>query len=745
MSSELTELFQNDAVDKQYTISYGDGVIENDRICGESMDITENLCSEEYLRFGCCEAGTFKIRIVNEVIPLIGKKLNVSVTLKGESNFQLGCYIVDSDKPTADRQYRDVVAYDAMYEIISANVADWYNTILPDADSTVNLKEFRTGFIEYFGLEQEEVSLINDGMVVERTIEPAEISGKDVIEAVCELNGCFGHIGRDGKFHYVFLPKYIQGLYPAEDLYPSEDLYPAEPNSERIDKSHYISCQYEDFITGGITKLQIRQEENDIGAIVGDGDNCYIVEDNFLVYGKSAEDLETIAQNLLGVIENVTYRPFSADAKGNPCLEVGDAVRLNTKYEIVESYILERCLKGVQALRDTYSAEGVETYDEDVNDIRKSIIQLKGKTNTLERTVEETKSTITDVEKGLQSRITQTAAEIKLETSRTLESYATTEKMNAAIEVSATDITQKVSATYQTKDDMGNYSTTMEMNSAIDQKANSILLKVGEKYVDGTTYQSYIEQTAREIESKVSEGDVCSVINQSADSIHFAADRLSWESTYSSMEEDGTFRTSEAYITGGGIEIGGAALEEVKVAVRYKDNYATEMSASAFVLHALFGVNPMEYANINTAASWLYAPLTLGTGGGQRDYQLYVASNTLNSKIANTLELDNSPVVGSDRNLKEDIRYMTDEECIENILNLQQAEFVYKSQPDILHHGIIAQDAEENFAKGWTPVRQAGQYKAVAYEEIIGDLIGAVKYLHGRVQELERKLGTEED
>lgn len=593
-------------------------------------------------------------------------------------------------------------------------------------------------------MEQEEVSLINDGMVVERTIEPAEISGKDVIEAVCELNGCFGHIGRDGKFHYVFLPKYIQGLYPAEDLYPSEDLYPADPDSERIDKSHYISCQYEDFITQGITKLQIRQEENDIGAIVGDGDNCYIVEDNFLVYGKSAEDLETIAQNLLGVIENVTYRPFSADAKGNPCLEVGDAVRLCTKHEIVESYILERRLKGVQALRDTYSAEGEEYYSEDVNDVRKSIIQLKGKTNTLERTVEETKSTITDVEKGLQSRITQTAAEIELDVSKKLKNYATTKSMDAAIKLSAEGITQEVSENYQTKDDMGNYSTTAQMDSAIKQKADEIIQYVSEEYVNGETYESYKKQTAKLIEQKVSEGEVSSIISQEAGKIHIESDRLAWKSTYTSMTEEGELSTRKVNITGGHIEIYGDTLAETKVAVRYMDNYATEMSPSAFILHALFGVNPMEYANINTNASWLYAPLTLGTGGGQRNYQLYVASNTLNSKIANTLELDNSPVVGSDRNLKDDIRYMTDEECIQNILNLQQAEFVYKSKPDILHHGIIAQDAEENFAKGWTPVRQAGQYKAVAYEEIIGDLIGAVKYLHGRVQELERKLGTEE-
>ena len=39
-----------------------------------------------------------------------------------------------------------------------------------------------------------------------------------------------------------------------------------------------------------------------------------------------------------------------------------------------------------------------------------------------------------------------------------------------------------VSATYQTKDDMGNYATTKAMNSAIEQKANQITSTVSETY-----------------------------------------------------------------------------------------------------------------------------------------------------------------------------------------------------------------------------------------------------------------------
>ena len=85
-----------------------------------------------------------------------------------------------------------------------------------------------------------------------------------------------------------------------------------------------------------------------------------------------------------------------------------------TRYEIIESYILERHLKGIQALRDTFSAKGVERYSEKVNSVHKSIVQLRGKTNTLTRNVQETKSELKDTRENLQSQITQLAGQIIL-------------------------------------------------------------------------------------------------------------------------------------------------------------------------------------------------------------------------------------------------------------------------------------------------------------------------------------------
>lgn len=413
------DLFMDDSVSKQLIIEFGNTVITNEDLFDQTMTLEESLCSQEELHFGACEASVLKFKVANIVAPMKDKWLSVKMVLNNHTDepFIIGRYKVSEDKLTSDRMWREITAYDAMYDIINADgseMAAWYNNVLPNIDSTVTLREFRTRFISYFGLEQvlPQDGLVNDAMIVEKTIEPEQISGKDIITAICEINGCFGHIGRDGKFHYIYLPQNIEGLYPRNDLFPNDHLFPKEPVTSPIGaRGSYIDIDWENFKTTSINKLQIRQKENDIGAIIGEGgDNCYIIEDNFLVYGKNSEELWRIGNNIFNKITKIIYRPLiSADVKGNPCFEVGDPIRIVTKHKLIETYILQRTLKGIQALRDNYKSDGVEKYSEQVNGVHKSIIQLKGKTNTITRTVEENRQEMLDIEAGLSFTIVETA------------------------------------------------------------------------------------------------------------------------------------------------------------------------------------------------------------------------------------------------------------------------------------------------------------------------------------------------
>lgn len=98
--------------------------------------------------------------------------MTVRMSLDGHADipFQFGRYKVDSDTPTADRTCRDVVAYDALYDILNADVAAWYNTVFPshkeqqkdkDGKTTtvtvydpVTMKQFRDSFLSTSGLSR---------------------------------------------------------------------------------------------------------------------------------------------------------------------------------------------------------------------------------------------------------------------------------------------------------------------------------------------------------------------------------------------------------------------------------------------------------------------------------------------------------------------------------------------------------------------------------------------------------------
>lgn len=514
------DFFKADSTHKKLTLFFNDGtVFDNEKIWEESLELKEALCEEKNLFFGSCESSELKIKIWNSG-SYIGKKIDVIMQIEDfAEQLPIGKFIVVSDKPTADKKYRDIIAYDLMYEIIKSDVAQWYNKILPDADSEITLKEFRNSFFEYFGIEQESVELVNDSMIIQKTIETNSLSGKDVITAICEINGCFGHIGRDGKFKYIFLKEMGEGLYPSDALYPSDTLYPRDAqNAELVSRSHYIKATYEDFTTAKIDKLQIRQEEDDIGVIHGSGDNCYIVQDNFLVYGKGSEELAIIATKLYSVICNIWYQPAHVEAKGNPCLEVGDGIRLGTRYETVYTYILQRTLKGIQALKDTYDAEGEQYQSKDVNSMHESLIQLKAKTNKLSRTLEETRSEIASVERDIEenystteemnSAITQRADSIttevnkKISETRTYANGVAEEARKKAETNASVDATNKANqaesnAIADTDAKLKSYSTTTQMNSAIEQKADKISLTVNQQILETKEYANEAAETAK--------------------------------------------------------------------------------------------------------------------------------------------------------------------------------------------------------------------------------------------------------
>ena len=488
------KLYYESSIDKQLNIEVigTKHVIDNSMREQDTFTLTETLNDGTELKFGSCLPN--QISFTGREVPIAtkGMKLRVTETLEGNENdpFIYGTYTVQSDTPTADRTKRQIVAYDAMYDIINCEAKSWYDGLT----FPMTLKHFRDSFFMHLGIEQKETTLVNDSMTVNKTLvttqsddssvtAEAAISGKTIIEAICEINGAFGNIGRDGRFEYVILRAITSALYPAEDLYPREDLFPSDANTESMN-GHYITFDYEAFQSQAITQLEIRADDSTAGAIVGASGNNYTISGNFLISDKIGAELKQIANNLLPVIAQAGYTPIkSSECVGNPCLELGDPIRFNTSREIVESYILQRTLTGVQSKRDAIVSTGTEKHTAQNQTTREMVESLKRRTHTLEENADHLQSTYEDLEKNTSTRFEQTDELIATEAKRATEAEG---ELESSFKETADSIQMEVSKKVGEDEIRSKFAMSPE---SVDIESGQVNFKSNTLTIDSANFQ----------------------------------------------------------------------------------------------------------------------------------------------------------------------------------------------------------------------------------------------------------------
>jgi len=527
IDEELWEMYHGSSVLKQLYIVFPNITLDNSKIFDFSME--ESLSSDTDMLFGSCEAAQFRARVEGVGKDIVGQKCQIYHIVAETHRMPLGTYIIDSVSKKDDLGYREIIGYDEIYTKLDTDVTAWYKSL----SFPIPLRTLRQSLFAYVGIAIIEQELILDNLQIERTIEPQVLNGRDVAQAIGELNGTFGHIGRDGKFKYVHLGS--TGLYPAEDLYPSEELFPAEADSI-FESSTVFSCTREEYEVAGIDCLQIRQEEGDVGSVIYDTikyTNPYIVTGNFLVYGKTAEQLEEIGRTLFNYIKNTSYTPYTAKIIGLPYLEVGDGITFTTKKDNFLSFVMKRKLTGIQSLKDEISASGNQRRDNEVSP-NMEIEMLKGRATVIQKSVEGIKVTVTDLEANTNSKFEQTANRI------TAEVASINKDMSSRFEITNNRITQEVTDINQ------------DMSSRFQITNNAITAEVQRATGAEGQLSSKIIQTASEIRSEVKNttDGLSSRISQTASSINLSVSNGSSTAglTITVRKEDGTTQTATGTI-----------------------------------------------------------------------------------------------------------------------------------------------------------------------------------------------------
>ena len=537
---QYNTLFSNGVI-KNVVITTSSGYrISNRNICSEQMSLEESLCSEHNLHFGSCESDCFTIRIADLHHSFVGEWFDVDLQLNvstdgyllnesggrllfengfpimlesSEQTIKLGRFKVYSDQPTNDYAWRDITAYDIMYDIINENVAEWWDDIV----FPVTLKNLRDSFFEYIGVPQEDITLINDTMEVQGGFTTdSQLSGKTIIESICELNGVFGHINKEGVFTYISLP-----------------------TNDSIKLKWYVngSGSYEDYVVKNITGITARDSVDDAGSIVGSNENVYYVDDNPLTYGlEGTQALTTALTKLLNKIRFVSYRPFVASTYGNPMLPIGTSIRVETSKQNIDSYIITRTLSGIQNMKDRLYASGEQYRPSDLNNLQTEIKRNKGKTHELTVDVNQLKSDITTIENDIETiegdlgnvytktetntLLEQTESTITQSVSQTYETKTdATDKLNTANTNAQTYATNAENSSKSYADGIGSsavatsqnytdtkltsYDTKTEVNAKIQTSEQGILQTVSTTYVNNNTFTTTISQLQSEIDGAI--------------------------------------------------------------------------------------------------------------------------------------------------------------------------------------------------------------------------------------------------
>lgn len=362
VNDETKNAYKSDSSHKEIVVRIPSAniTLTNEDIVTESLELKESIESSGNLSFQGCNAASFKIecfKLVDDTLE--GQWIECDITADETQTIPLfRGYISEVTNKTHEEFTTVIRAYDALYTINNTDVTEWYNSLT----FPISVMNMRNSFFSYVGVQQKADYLPNDGIAVPKSIEDKVIMGSRIIKAICQLNGRYGRISRTGIFEYVHLVEGTEALYPREDLYPDEDLYPSAENAlDNVSKAHYKNIEFENYRVQVISKVQIINKDGQIGATSGTGSNIFTLKDNPLVWGLSQSALNSCATNLYNAIEGLWYTPAQIECVGLPYIECGDFVLMVARLSIIRSYVLSRTLKGIQALNDSFSADGDRT------------------------------------------------------------------------------------------------------------------------------------------------------------------------------------------------------------------------------------------------------------------------------------------------------------------------------------------------------------------------------------------------
>ena len=568
-------------------------VREVTNIVAGSLRLDEMIC-ESIPQFGRLFSTKFECQVYYEN-DISGKFIHV---YQQDGNVLSDIFTgkIDSCKLDKVGTDRKIIAYDEGYIKGQTDVAPWWTNFWQTRQSAT-LKQVRDSLLDYCGIGYEDVTLLNDDLVVTKTVDLSTATMSSILQMICELNCCFPHFNRSG---------YMEFIIPDVDA-TAIDL---------TGKYEWMSSDFEDFVTSEISGVQFFDSGAELKQTYGLPDNAYPVKKNIFLYEKDAATLDAVGEVMLDYLSEFHFTPAKVKMIiGDFNLNLGDYVHT----EKGNFYIFENSYSGSQFIEQSMTARGTQILYDSVRGFDYDEVVLNEKIAHVRQTVDEFLIEYANFKEDTSAKFQLTSESIQSEVTRATgaESALSTQIQQTAESISLTVTNGESSSSFVLKLGQATLSSgSITFNGMVtfnDLSTSGSTTINGDNITTGTIDASQV-----------------TVSNLNASNIttgNLSADRITTGTMSADRIRGGTLELGQAYSTSGSAII-----------------YSSSSSSGNIYLNSngiLVGGSSTSSASLYITGSGLTVKngvngdIILSTGGYQNS-SFYIGTSSAYTKISNS-------------------------------------------------------------------------------------------------------------
>lgn len=454
------------ALRSKFTLMDNNKVIDDNNIV--TFTYTDDIIAKDDFEIGTAIMSTLTCELLYstelEGIVFENKeiKLEVGIELEDKSFEYVPVGLYTIEKPEYSGKKISLKGVDRMYKFEKDYIT---NLTYP-----TTLLKIAQEVCQQAGVELVNANFPNSAYTINYKPVLEGVTLRKAISQIAELAGGYARINRSGKLEIFNLTiesgdiiKYTNNL----DLFTMTDYFPiSDEITERaatLTKDNYINLSNKELELAKINKVVVKLGSEE--ASKGTGSNPYYIVNNIF-----CQNPNLVIDQLFRVLNGIGYLPFEARWQGDPALDCGDFINVETEKDMLPSIFTNRTLTYKGGLREEVKAVGKSVTER--NSTGKGSLTL-------------------DMERAF--------TEIKV-----LDGEITERVKQGDFDSYKTQTAQEISSKVSNKD----------FSSYQQQTATEISSKVG-----NSEFLTYKQQTATELTSKVSRGnDLKTEVTQNAES-----------------------------------------------------------------------------------------------------------------------------------------------------------------------------------------------------------------------------------